>query len=71
MQHFKQLNKANQFASWLGLRSFASVYNYRDATNPQVFMTVSRDGQPLGKMVFEVSSLGGSYFFVALQEPQP
>ena len=54
MQHFKQLNKANQFASWLGLRGFASVYNYRDATNPQVFMTVSRDGQPLGKMVFEV-----------------
>ena len=28
--------------------------NYRDPKNPKVFMQVSRDGQPLGKMVFEV-----------------
>jgi len=37
------------------MRMFASLYNYRAATNPQVFLQVSRDGKPLGKMVFEVN----------------
>ncbi len=54
MQNLKYFKKANQTANWLGLRSFASVYNYRDPKNPKVFLSVSRDGQPLGKMVFEV-----------------
>jgi hypothetical protein len=33
---------------------FASLYNYRDPKNPQVFMELSKNGQPLGKLVFEV-----------------
>ncbi len=40
--------------AYLSMRGFAAAYNYRDAKNPQVFISVSRDGQPLGKMVFEL-----------------
>ena len=29
-------------------------YNYSDAKNPQVYLTISRNGEPLGKMVFEL-----------------
>ena len=50
-------------------RLFASVYNYTDPKNPKVFMTVSRDNQPLGKMVFEV--IIAYYNIIALRQPQP
>ena len=36
-------------------RAFAaSLYNYRAASNPRVFLSLSRDGAPLGDLVFEV-----------------
>jgi hypothetical protein len=37
-------------------RMFSTLYNYTDPKNPKVFLEVSRDGKPLGKMVFEVKS---------------
>lgn len=36
------------------LRRFATGLKYTDPTNPKVFMTVSKDGKPLGKMIFEL-----------------
>ncbi|TNV75596.1 hypothetical protein FGO68_gene4031 [Halteria grandinella] len=33
---------------------FSTLNNYRDPKNPQVFLTVSRDGKPLGQLVFEL-----------------
>ncbi len=33
---------------------FATGVSYTDPKNPRVFMQVSRDGQPLGRMVFEL-----------------
>lgn len=34
--------------------SRVSLFNYSDATNPKVFLDVSKNGKSLGKMVFEV-----------------
>ena len=39
--------------SFVGKRQF-SLYNYRDAANPRVFFTLSKNGQPLGDLVFEL-----------------
>ena len=66
---FSRVNQYQQ--AFVAMRGFASVYNYRDAKNPQVFFTVSRDGKPMGKMVFEVSSLWYQRWIIALQEPSP
>ena len=42
---------------FLNRRGFASgLYNYRGQNNPQVFLTVSKDGQSLGDLVFELYS---------------
>ena len=49
VRYHEQFMKANTY-----LRSFSSLNNYRDPKNPKVFLTVSREGQPLGKMVFEL-----------------
>ncbi|CDW86222.1 peptidylprolyl isomerase a [Stylonychia lemnae] len=43
----------NTQRNYLARRMF-SLYNYRDKANPQVYMVVQRNGQPLGKMVFEL-----------------
>lgn len=37
----------------LALREF-SLYNYSDKTNPRVFFTLSKNGQTLGDLVFEL-----------------
>ncbi|CDW72967.1 peptidylprolyl isomerase a [Stylonychia lemnae] len=42
-----------QLMSFVGKRQF-SLYNYRDTANPRVFFTVSKNGQPLGDLVFEL-----------------
>ena len=34
--------------------SRVSLFNYSNAENPRVFLDLSKDGKPLGKMVFEV-----------------
>ena len=44
----------NSFRMFNYARCGFSVYNYRDPKNPQVYLTVSRNGEPLGKMVFEL-----------------
>lgn len=31
-----------------------SLYNYTDRANPKVFFTLSKNGQPLGDLVFEL-----------------
>ena len=39
----------------LSQRSFAfSLYNYSNKSNPRVFMTLSKNGQVLGDLVFEL-----------------
>lgn len=45
--HFMQRNFLNR-------RMFSTLYNYRDAKNPVVFFKVSKNGEPLGQMTFEV-----------------
>jgi len=35
-------------------RFFSVLHNYRSQDNPKVFLEVSKDGQKLGKLVFEV-----------------
>ena len=45
-------------ATGMGLfqrRFFSSLNNYRDASNPRVFMSVARNGTNIGRMEFEVS----------------
>ena len=37
-----------------GLRLFSSIYNYTQPGNPQVFLEVSTDSKPMGKLIFEV-----------------
>ena len=49
IRYHEQFMKANSY-----LRAFSSLNNYRDPKNPKVFLQVSRDGQPLGNMVFEL-----------------
>lgn len=42
----------------LALRSFTTTtdtINYRDPTNPRVFMELTKDGQNIGRLIFEVS----------------
>ena len=36
------------------LRYFSAGYNYSAASNPRVFMDISRDGNAAGRMVFEL-----------------
>ena len=43
----------SQMRSGLSRRLFAT-YNYSAASNPKVFMEVSKDGQSAGKLVFEL-----------------
>lgn len=52
-------------------RMFSTGINYSDPKNPKVFLQVSRDGQPLGKMTFEVTKIKFNseiYLFVALRK---
>ena len=35
-------------------KRFFATYNYSAATNPKVFLSVSKDGQSAGKLVFEL-----------------
>ena len=35
-------------------RAFSAIYNYSAKTNPKVYFTLSRDGNKLGDLVFEV-----------------
>lgn len=36
-------------------RFFSVLHNYRSKENPRVFLEVTKDGENLGKMVFEVN----------------
>jgi len=38
----------------MNYRLFSAGYNYSAATNPKVFMNVSKDGADAGKLVFEL-----------------
>ena len=44
---------ATQMRSTMGKRFF-SMYNYSAATNPKVFLSVTKDGQSAGNLVFEL-----------------
>ena len=44
---------ASNMRSTMGKRLF-SIYNYSAATNPRVFLSVAKDGQDAGKLVFEL-----------------
>lgn len=39
-----------------GKRSFGSMYNYSNAANPRVYLTVANGDQRVGEMVFELYS---------------
>ena len=39
---------------FLSKRSFGTLFNYSNACNPKVFFTISRNGQSLGDIVFEL-----------------
>ena len=48
-------NKSIKQLFTLYQRQFStSFYNYSDKTNPRVFFTLSKNGQPLGDLVFEL-----------------
>ena len=38
-------------------RFFSALNNYRSKENPRVYLEVTKDGEKLGKMVFEVIKL--------------
>jgi peptidylprolyl isomerase len=43
----------NSTLNFLGKRSF-SLYNYTHHTNPKIFLTLSKNGENLGDLVFEL-----------------
>ena len=45
-------------------RGFSSLYAYRAVTNGRIYFNVSKDGQNLGDLVFEVSLYYFAYYFL-------
>lgn len=61
MQRTHCLNKSLNFVRW-----FSNGVTYRDPKNPQVFMKITKDGEPIGKMVFEVNLKSFIISFIAI-----
>lgn len=49
------IKTSNKIFRNITARRYFAAYNYTNPSNPKVFMNISKDGQDIGKMIFEVS----------------